>query len=514
MPQRAAAFSELNENEPKVVGVGETKVLLIRRGDTVHALQGLCPHKGVPLDKGIVDGNRIVCGIHRAAFDIGSGEVVEPPACESLARYDVTIEGDDVMVDVPGGHEKHPVPPMVSRTAGSPDTRHFVILGAGGAGWTAAETLRREGFTGRITVFSDEEALPYDRTDLSKSFLASDDPKVGWRRDEAFLSEHDIDLRQEHVETVNFSDKRVVPKGGAAIAYDRLLIATGASARSLNVEGSNLEGIHTIRSAADAKALRDDLDSLEGEVPVVVIGGGFVGMEAATSLSGRDGVSVTVVMPNEVPFKTIVGEEIGARIRREHEKEGVSFVTGEGRGEVAGFEGEGRVEAVRTKKGDPVKARLVVVGIGAVPRTDWLGLETEKDGGIAVGGDLAVPGVEDVWIAGDIAQLPTPWGEARIEHWRHAMQLGALAARNMLGRGDSYDDAPFFWTAQQIQGSYMYTGHAEGWDETRHEGDIESPAFVTRYIKGGRVMATFGHGMLAEQTRIEREMKEKGPLGT
>ena len=451
MPERVAALSELNENEPQVVEAGGTKVLLIRRGDAVHALQGLCPHKGVPLDKGIVDGDRIVCGIHRAAFEIASGEVVEPPACESLARYPVTMEGDDVMVDVPDGHEPHPVPPMASRTAGTPDTRHFVIVGAGGAGWTAAETLRREGFTGRVTVFTDEAERPFDRTDLSKAYIKADDPKPSWRRDAAFMEEHDIALRQAKVESVAFEPKRVVLHGGEAVAYDRLLLAPGCAARALDVPGSDLEGIHTIRDLADAEALRADLASLDGDVPVVVIGGGFVGMEAAAALSGKDGVGVTVVMPDEVPFRAVVGEEIGRRIRREHEEKGVRFVTGEGRGEVSGFRGEGRVEAVETKGGDPIPARLVVVGIGAVPRTDWLDVETGKDGGIAVGADLALEAHGDVWVAGDVARLPTRWGEVRIEHWRHAMQLGALAARNMLGRGETYDEAPFFWTAQQIQ---------------------------------------------------------------
>ena len=509
---RVAALSELPENEPVGVKVGDVPVVLVRQADRVHALAGLCPHKKVPLDKGIVSGGRIVCGIHRAAFDLQSGEVVEPPACESLARYEVTIEDDDVSVSVPHGHEPHPIPPMASRTAGTPDERHFVIVGAGAAGWTAAETLRREGFGGRITVIDREEPLPYDRTDLSKSFLASDDPKPGWRRDEAFLGEHDIALKHGTVESVNFDAKRVVLRGGEHFAYDAILLAPGSSARELNVPGSDLEGIHTLRSLEDAKALRADLDALEGDVSVVVIGGGFIGMEGAASLSGRDGVSVTVVMPDEVPFRAVVGQEMGRHIRQEHEAEGVSFVTGEERGAVSGFRGNGRVEAVETKSGDPIPARLVIVGIGAAPATGWLDLETDDDGGLAVGADLAVPNVESAWAAGDIARLPTRWGTARIEHWRHAQQLGALAARNMLGRNEEYAEAPFFWTAQQIDGSYFYTGHATDWDEARVEGDVASGQFVTRYVKDGKVMATFGHGKLAEQARIEREMAERGPL--
>ena len=514
---RVATLSDLADNAMTMVEVGDTKVLLVRRGDTVHAVQGLCPHKGVPLDKGILDGDRIVCGIHRAAFLIDSGEVVEPPAQDCLARYDVTVEDGVVHVDVPEDAPIHPEPSMASRTAGTPDTRHFVIIGAGAAGWSAAETLRREGFAGKLTILSDEEQLPFDRTDLSKSYLGADQPEEPWRRDTAFLEKHDLNLRHARVEAVNYDARRVVLHGGEAVPYDALLIATGSSARELDVAGADKDGIHTIRDLTDAQDLRADLrEQLNGEtdVPVVVIGGGFIGMEAAASLSKHDNVSVTVVMPSDVPFPNILGERMGQRIRAEHEEKGVTFVTGEKRGAVSGFKGNGRVEAVQTEEGDPIPAALVIVGIGAVPRTDWLDVPTEDDGGITVGGDLSLPNKDDVWIAGDIARLPTPWGTARIEHWRHAEQLGALAARNMLGRNETYSEAPFFWTMQQIAGSYSYTGHTKDWDDIRIEGDPDGSDFIVRYIKDGKVMATFGHGMLADQARIEREMAKRGPLDT
>ena len=504
---RVASLSELPENEMRTVEAGEAKVLLIRRGESVHALAALCPHKGVPLDKGIIDGDRIVCGIHRAAFEIASGEVVEPPACESLRRYEVTIRGDDVHVEVPEGAEPHPVPTMVSRTATTPDTRHAVIVGAGAAGWTAAETLRREGFTGRISVVTDEEDLPYDRTDLSKSYLKADDPKDPWRRDAAFCEAHDIAVLRGHAESLNTDDKRLVLAGGRPVAYDMVLLATGCDARRLDVPGADLDGIHTIRSLADAKALRADVASLPDGAKVAVVGGGFVGMEAAASLGGR-GFDVTAVLMDEVPFKAVIGERMGRRLREEHESNGVSFRVGK----ASGFAGEGRVERIELEDGEPVEASLVVVGIGAAPRTGWLDLDTDEDGGIAVNADCSVPGVEAVWAAGDIARIPTPWGAARIEHWRHAQQLGALAARAMLGRDAAYSEAPFFWTMQWIGGSYSYTGHAEEWDETRVEGDPDGPSFIQSFLKDGKVMATFGHGMLERQTAIERAMAKEGPL--
>lgn len=504
---RVASLSELPENEMRTVEAGDTKVLLIRRGETVHALAALCPHKGVPLDKGIIDGDTIVCGIHRAAFSIASGEVAEPPACESLARYEVSIEGGEVHVEVPDDHEPHPAPTMVSRTATTADTRHAVIVGAGGAGWTAAETLRREGFTGRITVVTDEEDLPFDRTDLSKSYLKADDPDDPWRRDAAFCEAHDITVVRGRAETLNAEDRRVVLEGGRPLAYDMVLLATGCDARMLDVPGAELGGIHTIRSLADAKALREDVATLPEGAKVAVVGGGFVGMEAAAALGGR-GFAVTAILTDDVPFKAIIGDAMGRRLRREHERNGVAFRVGK----ATGFGGDGRVERVELADGDPVEASLVVVGVGAVPRTGWLDLPLNDDGGIDVNADCSVPGVEGVWAAGDIARIPTPWGAARIEHWRHAQQLGALAARAMLGRDETYSEAPFFWTMQWIGGSYSYTGHAEEWDETRVEGDPEGKDFLQSFIKDGKVMATFGHGMLARQTEVERAMARKGPL--
>ena len=164
---KAASLAELQENVPTDADVGGTGVVLVRRGDAVHALAGKCPHRGVPLSKGIVDGDTIVCGVHRAAFSLATGELLSPPACESLARHDVRIDGDDVLVTLADG-DAHPLPTMAKRGT---DARRFVVVGSGGAGWRAAETLRREGFEGAITVVTDEGDEPYDRTELSKSYL-------------------------------------------------------------------------------------------------------------------------------------------------------------------------------------------------------------------------------------------------------------------------------------------------------------------------------------------------------
>lgn len=505
---RAARLGDLRENEPVDVDLDGTKVLLVRRGDTVHAVAGLCPHKGVPLSKGVVeadgtDGGRIVCGLHRAAFDLATGAVVKPPACESLARYDVRIAGDDVFVSV-DGREPHPLPLMGRKGASN---EHFVVVGAGAAGWRAAEALRREGFEGRVTVVTDESALPYDRTDLSKGYIKADqqrdDPII--RRPRA-IREHDIEVVQAHVTALDPNARTISLRNGQTLAYSKALIATGCDARRLGAPGEDLPGIHVIRTLADAKRLRRDLAGLPEGARIAIVGGGFIGLEAASALCGKPGVSVSVILADEKPFADLFGDAFADRLRGEHEAAGVSFVTNT---KVTGFAGDERVERVETE-GEPVAADLVVVAIGAQPRTDWLPFERGEDGGIAVDEHFAVRGVSDVYAAGDIARVPTQWGDVRIEHWRFAQETGELAARNMLGRPAPYDGTPFFWSMQQIEGSYTYTGHAEGFD--RIEGDVEPTDFAAAYIKDGRVEAVLAHGIDDEVTALEPRMAGRGPL--
>ena len=511
MPEhRAASLSDLQENDPVDVELDGVKVLLVRRGDTVHALAALCPHKGVPLSKGVVDagpdgGGRIVCGIHRAAFDLATGAVVKPPACESLARYDVRLDGDDVFVTV-DDREPHPLPEM-ARGGGSDE--HFVVIGAGAAGWRAAEALRREGFEGRVTVVTDESALPYDRTDLSKGYIKADeqpdDPVI--RRPRAFR-EHDIEVVQAHVTALDTEARTVSLRSGETLTYSKLLIATGSDARRLDVAGAGLDGIHVIRTLADAKRLRSDLAGMrrKGRGNIVIVGGGFIGLEAASALCGKEGVDVTVVLADEKPFAELFGEAFADRLKGEHEAAGVSFRTST---KVTGFSGDGRVERVDTD-GDPIPADLVVVAIGAKPRTDWLPFERDGDGGIAVDEHFAVRGASDVYAAGDIARVPTQWGDVRIEHWRFAQETGELAARNMMGTPAPYDGTPFFWSMQQIEGSYTYTGHASGFDAI--EGGVEEKDFAAAYVKDGKVQAVLAHGVDDEVTALEPRMHGRGPL--
>ena len=503
MPEhRAAALSELPNGKPHMVELDGTKVVLVRQGETVHALAGLCPHKGVPLDKGIVADGTIVCGVHRAAFALSTGEVVKPPACENLARYAVRLADGDVHVTIPEDQEPHPIPEMARK---GNTNRHFVVVGAGAAGWRAAETLRREGFDGRLTVVSDEHAQPYDRTDLSKSYLGPDEPGDLTIRTRERAEAADIELVHASVQGLDPKAKTLTLKNGSqrTMAFDRLLLATGSAAAVPDLPGADLAGVHTIRTLSDAKALRGDLSDA---ARVVIVGGGFIGFEAAASLSKRESLSVTVVVREDVPFASQFGEAFGKRLVREHGDAGVTVLTGT---ETKALEGEGRVARVVTD-GGTLDADVAILATGAKPRTGWLPFETGEDGGIAVDDQCRVEESSDIFAAGDIARVPTAWGKVRIEHWRFAQEMGECAARAMLDGDGTYRGTPFFWTMQQIAGSYTYTGHAGDWDAA--DGSVEEQDFKLSLVEDGRVAAVLAHGIDDEVTALEPAMAGKGPL--
>ncbi len=498
---RAAVLADLPDGKPHEVTLGDTKVVLVRQGDAVHALAGLCPHKGVPLAKGLVEGGRIVCAAHRAAFDLATGALLAPPACEGLARYKVRLADGAVHVTVPDDDVPHPVPAMTGR---GDDARHFVIVGNGGAGWRAAEMLRREGFAGRLTVVAGETTTPYDRTDLSKAYLKADEtPDDPVLRDRDAIAAAGIEILDARAQSLDPETRTLTLADGMTLAADALLLATGSDARTLDVPGADLEGVHTLRTLADAKAFRAALD---GARHVVVIGAGFIGLEAAAALSQREGFEVTVIATEDLPLAGKFGDAFGRRILAEHEAAGVRVVTG---AKVTGLGGAGRVSEVRVEGMDPVPADLVLVAVGASPRTGWLPFETGDDGGIAVEPGLGVPGAPGVFAAGDIARVPTPWGPVRIEHWRFAQETGELAARNMLGQGHVYDGTPFFWTMQQAKGSYTYTGHAEAWDAIAGAPDGET--FRMDFRRDDRTDAVLALGFDDGVTGMVPRMAGRGP---
>lgn len=480
-----ADTSDLADGEMKEVSAGETRILLARVGGEFHAVGAACPHYGAPLAEGALCGTRVVCPWHHACFDVTTGALEEPPALDSLPRYEVRVENGRVLARVPAAAEDR-VPPRMSRRDAS-DTRLFVILGAGAAGYAAAQTLREDGFRGRVALVTREDRAPYDRPNLSKDYLQGNaEPEWMPLRPEEFYKEHDIGLLCGHeVTRVDAAAKTITFGSGDTLKYDALLVATGGTPRRLNIPGSDLKNVCLLRGFNDADSL---IETAVCSKRCVVVGASFIGMEAAASLRAR-GLDVTVVAPSREPFEATLGTEIGALFRRAHEERGVKFKLGS---IVYRFEGTSAVEAVTLEGGERIEADMVVAGVGVHPATGFIeGLNLNEDGGVVV--DAHMRAADGLYAAGDIAHFPNPrTGErARIEHWRIAQQQGRVAAHNMAGRPTTFDGVPFFWT-RQFDTGLLYVGHASEWDEIIYAGDVAAQDFLAFYLKEGRALAVAG----------------------
>ena len=378
------------------------------------------------------------------------------------------------------------------------------IVGASLAGYWAAETLRRDGFDGRISLIGDEPHAPYDRPPLSKKFLAGDleDDRLPLTTAEK-LADLGLEMRLGCRATGLDVATRTLEVDGVAEPYDGLLIATGARCR--NLPGTaGLAGVHTLRTRDDAEAIRDALAN--GARRVVVVGAGFIGAEVASTAIGR-GAAVTMVEALEAPFGRVLGVEMGAVMADVHRRHGVDLRTGVGVDEVLG---DDRLAGVRLADGATLEADLLVVGIGVVPNTDWLegsGL-TLDDGVVCDETCLAAP---DVVAAGDVARWANPrYGEVmRVEHWDNAVQQGVHAARRLLQSDEEatpYAPVPWFWT-DQYDRKVQLAGRPHTDDEVRVvAGSTAEHRFAAFYGRDGRFTAALG------MNRPRQVMQSKGLL--
>ena len=366
-----------------------------------------------------------------------------------------------------------------------PDT--FVIVGAGLAGAKAAQTLREDGYDGRLVLLGDESERPYERPPLSKELLrgeVADDTTYVHEPD--FYDDRAIELRTRTVvESLDAAAAEVVLADGERLRYDRLLLATGARPRRLTVPGAELDGIHVLRTLADCAALRG---RLQPGTRLAVVGGGWIGSEVAASARAM-GVEVTIIEATSVPLERVLGREIGAVYGELQANHGVRMLM---QRRVAAFEGDGdgAVSAVVTADGERVACDLAVVGVGAVPRT-----ELAERAGIAVANGIvcdeflqtSAPGV---YAAGDVAAAHHPHYDRaiRVEHWANALNQGPAAARNMRGAQIAYDRLPYFYSDQYDVGM-EYTGNVRCWDEVVVRGDLAGREFIAFWLSDGRVLA-------------------------
>jgi 3-phenylpropionate/trans-cinnamate dioxygenase ferredoxin reductase subunit len=362
----------------------------------------------------------------------------------------------------------------------------FVIVGAGLAGAKAAQTLRADGFDGRLLLLGEEAERPYDRPPLSKAYLRGETDRASlYLHDEGFYAAHDIDLRTStRVRSIAPSVRQLLLASGERIGYDRLLLATGAVPRRLPLPGADLAGVHYLRTRQDADTLAA---AAAGAEHVVVVGTGWIGSETAASLR-QLGRQVTLVGPDSVPLARVLGPEIGRVYRDLHADHGVRLLLGT---RVAGFRGHGRVEAVDTSQGRTIECNLVLVGTGAVPRTglaEAAGLPVGN--GVLVNEQLEAVGAAGVYAAGDVAAAWHPRYQTylRVEHWANANNQGPAAARNMLGISTGYARLPYFYSDQYDLGM-EYSGLATERDQVVVRGDLTTRQFIAFWLRDQRVVA-------------------------
>ena len=364
-------------------------------------------------------------------------------------------------------------------------TQTIVIVGASLTGAKAAETLREEGFDGKVVLIGDESERPYERPPLTKDYLRGESPREkAYVHSEAFYREHEIELITGTAATgLDPARSSVTLEDGRELAYDRLLVATGAEPRRISIAGADMSGVHYLRTLGDCDALRERLDPAGS---VVVIGAGWIGAEFAASARQR-GAEVTVIEPSSVPLERVLGPEVGAIYRDVHLEHGVRLLPGTG---VEAFEGDGAVQQVMTSDGSAIECDFVVVGIGVVPRTqlaEAAGLKT--DNGIVVDQALATS-APNVYAAGDVANAWHPFygRHIRVEHWANALNQGPAAARAMLGHEVVYDRIPYFFS-DQFDVGMEYSGFATEWDDVIFRGDPASREFIAFWLQNERVVA-------------------------
>ncbi|MFB7999281.1 NAD(P)/FAD-dependent oxidoreductase [Streptomyces sp. NPDC056002] len=381
-----------------------------------------------------------------------------------------------------------------------------VVVGASAAGLTAAETLRREGFSGQLTIIGEERHLPYDRPPLSKQVLKGEwqPERVALRTREALDALDAEWLLGHRAVGLDAAGRAVELAGGTRVPFDGLVVATGVRPRRLPF-GQDLAGVHVLRDLEDALALREALRSAPS---VVVVGAGFLGAEAA-AVARELGCSVSLVDPLSAPMVRQLGPVIAGRVARLHLEHGVDLRCSTG---VAGFtEEQGRVTGVRLDDGTELAAQVVLVAIGSAPAVEWL-----RDSGLPLGDGLlcdeyceAAPGIV---AAGDVASWVHPdLGRLRIEHRMNATEQGMAAARTLLGHRVPFAPVPYFWTDQYDVKIQAYGRPSADADFAVVSGDRDEGPFAAVYGQDGRITAGVTWNMPREARALRARVMERAP---
>ncbi len=378
----------------------------------------------------------------------------------------------------------------------------YLILGGGMvAGYAAKEFVERGLRPGELGIVSADAALPYERPPLSKSFLAGkDNPSTILINPDALYRDHGIGVHlRTRITGVDLRRKLLSSDTGAEFAFEKLVIATGARPRTLDVPNASLRNIFYLRSIADSEQIRE---AMRGAKRAVVIGSGFIGMEVASQCA-QHGLETIMVFPEDCIWKRLFTPEMSAFFRSYYEARGVRFVAG---ATVSSFNGRDRVESAVLSTGQSMSADLVVAGIGVLPETDLFKTAQIKIADGIVVNEFLETNAPDVYAAGDLARYPDVlFGkERRVEHWDNAVKQGQYLARRLTGAPEPFSNVPYFFS-DIFDLSYEYWGDQDGADDVIYRGSLNEPSFSAWWLKGGRLVAAFAMARPDE----ERELAQK-----
>jgi apoptosis-inducing factor 3 len=474
---------------------GHTKgepILVARCADGFFAIGAFCTHYGGPLAEGLLVDDAVRCPWHHACFSLRTGEALRAPALDPVSTWKVEISGGKLFVREKQPEKKGPVSAVKVPA-------NVIIVGGGAAANAAAEMLRREGYSGGVTMISADNTVPYDRPNLSKDFLAGTASEE-WipLRTMDFYRERQIELLlNTRVAAIDPREKSVLLADGGRRRFDALLLATGAEPVRLKIPGADSQHVCYLRSLNDCRAI---IGKAAGAKRVVLVGASFIAMEVAASLIQRK-LQVHIVAPEAVPMETTLGREVGEYLRHLHERNGVVFHLEQTAAAVD-------ERKVTLKDGQEIEADLVVIGIGVRPLTDLAepaGIRTNN--GVWVN-EFLETSVPQIFAAGDIVRWPDPFtgDNIRVEHWVMAERQGQTAARNILGQRLRFDTVPFFWTSQ-YDFTLNYIGHAEKWDMLDLDGSLEEHNCKLSFRRGGRTLAVATVGRDRESLEHELAME-------
>jgi len=499
--QYVSALSDLQDGKLASSEVDGEKILLLRSGDTIHAIGAVCPHHGAPLECGLLIDHILTCPWHTAAFDVPSGMVLGPPALEGVPAYEVRIKQDCVQV-----RKKVPeIKPVQLRG----ESGTFIIIGSGAAGIAAAITLRHEGFDGRVIMVTPEIVVPYDRTWLSKEYLAGNlDRERLFPKSEQYYRDRKIDiLMGRQVSALDPKNRQIIFMDGDYLQYEKLLVASGGIPRTPGIPGTDLKNFFLLRNLDDADAI---IDALKQAQNALIIGAGLLGLEISAVLRER-GLEVHVVAPEKIPLAGVYGERVGTRIQCLHAERGVHFHLGL---TVVSLKGDDMVREAELSDESSLPVDIVIAGTGIIPAVHFL-----EEAGIVENYVVPVDGqmrtkTEGIYAAGDIALVPDflTGGKRRVEHWTEAMQQGQHAARCMLGYDEEYHGVPFFWS-KHYDTVIRFAGYTPKVRKIAYRGKPDSGEFLAGYYRGNKLLAVAGIGrtdeFLALHSSIGSEIRIK-----